>query len=132
VPHELGEQITRAPGLRKVIRQVRIQEFAGIRACHRLRGDQQVMRAALEIRKYRITRTIGFPIGEVHAFAGRGVMVSRPVDDTLVLHDLPERISAHVRRYIRRFVAEQIDALAQRGVGNRRRRDQRAQQFERS
>jgi hypothetical protein len=63
------------------------------------------MGASFAIRQYGVSSFVTVRIRQKESLAGRRVTLLAPIDDALILNDLPECIAARVRRQIGRFLA---------------------------
>ncbi len=68
------------------------------------------MCAAFAVREHRISEIGGFGVGKEDALAGRRVLMLGPVDDAVILHDLPQGVRARVGRQIRGLLAGGMQA----------------------
>jgi hypothetical protein len=69
------------------------------------------MGTPLAVRQYRVPCFVAVRVRQIESLAGRWVMLLTPVDDALVLHDLPECIATRVRRQIRRFLPGSMQSV---------------------
>ncbi len=109
------EQIAGVPGFGKIVGEVGVEQLGAVGAGHRLGRNQQVMRAAVGVGEQRVAGGVPARIRQRDLFARRRVIVLRPIDDALILDDLPVGIRAGVGRQIDRLLAGSMKRPTARG-----------------